>query len=63
MLFLQVRILSRPKKAVPAINTVLAETVNRCCTVINGSLLFNVRQAYETPPPNNNRSRAFGGVW
>jgi hypothetical protein len=30
---------------------------------MNGSLLFNARQAYETPPTNNNRSRGAGGVW
>ena len=24
---------------------------------MNGSLLFNARQAYETPPTHNNRSR------
>jgi hypothetical protein len=29
---------------------------------MNGSLLFNARQAYETPPTHNNRSRADGGV-
>ena len=29
---------------------------------MNGSLLFNARQDYETPT-NNNRSRGSGGVW
>ena len=55
-------LLPGPKKAVPAIDTVPAKTANRCCTVMNGSLLFNARQAYETPPTHNNRSRGAGGV-
>ncbi len=62
MLFLQVRIHSRPKKAVPVIDTVPARKANWCCTVMNGSLLFNTRQDYETTT-HNNRSRASGGVW
>ena len=51
-----------PKEAVPAIDTVLAETANWCCAVINGSLLFKARQDYETTN-HNNRSRGAGGVW
>ena len=44
----------------PAIDTLLAETANWCCTVINGSLLFNARQDYETHTTNTHDYLAVG---
>ena len=61
MLFLQVMTIPRPKKTVPTIDTVPANTANWSCTAINGSLLLNARQDYETTT-NNNRSRGDDGV-
>ena len=47
MLFLQVRIIPQPqKKAVPAIDTVLADTANQCWTVIGGLLSFGAIEDY-----------------
>ena len=51
-----------PKEAVPAIDTVLAETANWCLTVMGGVLSFSARQDYETTT-HNNRSRGIDLVW
>jgi hypothetical protein len=59
---LQVRIHSRPKKTVPAIDTVPTETANWCWTVMGDLLVFNARQAYETTT-HNNRSYAVVGFY